>query len=54
MGQAKRIGMRIAKVVTKLAMAKVLTKFNLDLDDVNLANRELEIDPLHSYTIEVG
>ncbi|KAG4072640.1 hypothetical protein HA402_004729 [Bradysia odoriphaga] len=44
-GPRNCIGMRMAKVVTKLAMAKVLTKFNVELDDANLANEELKIDP---------
>lgn len=39
-------GMRMAKVVTKMGMATVLTKFNIELDDLSLADKELEIDPV--------
>jgi len=44
-GPRNCIGMRMAKLVTKLAMATVLTKFNIELDDISLADKELEIDP---------
>lgn len=44
-GPRNCIGMRMAKVVTKMGMATVLTKFNIELDDLSLADKELEIDP---------
>lgn len=37
--------MRMAKVTTKIGMATVLAKFNVELVDKSLANKELEIDP---------
>lgn len=35
----------MAKVTTKIGMATVLAKFNVELVDKSLANKELEIDP---------
>ncbi|KAJ6623039.1 Cytochrome P450 6a2 [Pseudolycoriella hygida] len=44
-GPRNCIGMRMAKVVTKMAMVSVLSKFNIELDDKSLLEKELEIDP---------
>ncbi len=37
--------MRMAKVTTKIGMATVLAKFNVEFVDKSLENVELEIDP---------
>ncbi|XP_037049484.1 cytochrome P450 6d3-like [Bradysia coprophila] len=44
-GPRNCIGMRMAKVMTKIGMATVLAKFNVELVDKNLENVELDIDP---------
>lgn len=44
-GPRNCIGMRLAKVTTKISMATVLAKFNVELVDKSLADKELEIDP---------
>lgn len=43
-GPRNCIGMRMAKVTTKIGMATVLAKFTVELVDKSLANNELEID----------
>ncbi|XP_037043226.1 probable cytochrome P450 6d5 [Bradysia coprophila] len=44
-GPRNCIGMRLAKVTTKIGMATVLAKFNVELVDKSLENVELDIDP---------
>lgn len=43
-GPRNCIGMRMAKVTVKVGLALVLSKFNVELSDKTLAEKEIEFD----------
>lgn len=44
-GPRNCIGMRLGKVTTKIGIAVILSKFNIELEDKNMNHKELDIHP---------
>lgn len=44
-GPRNCIGMRLGKVTTKIGIAVILSKFNIELEDKNMDHKELDIHP---------